>query len=192
VTLQFGYDLRGNRTHVTDALGRLAHFLRSQKERVTHAGISGTLLGVNPLDPAFGYDPLYRLGAATGREHTTGSAPYPWDDVAPYGSGTSDPTSARAYTHTYDLQGNALELQHVTTGGSFTRTYGLEEIDESTTTNRLSALSVGSTTFDYTLDAAGQLVRENTERHHVWDAGGRPRARVLSGLVLSEARSLYS
>ena len=69
-----------------------------------------------------------------------------------------------------------LALQHVATGGSFTRTYGLEEIDEFTTTNRLSTLTVGSTTFDYTFDAAGQLVQENTERHHVWDAGGRLRS----------------
>ena len=103
----------------------------------------------------------------------------------------------RAYeqSYTYDLQGNALELQHVATGGSFTRTYGLETVG-AVETNRLSTLTVGSTTFDYVFDAAGQLVQENTERRHAWDAGGRLRSfRVQvynSGMFVWDEPTVYA
>ncbi len=125
------------------------------------------------LERLFEYDPLYRLTGATGRECKQ-NPNVPWQDQP----GCTDYTQARPYkeSYTYDAVGSLTELRHdyvqdSDTVSSWTRSYGIES-----TSNRLTGMTVGSTTYTHTYDAGGNLIQENTERHHEWDFAGRMRA----------------
>lgn len=156
----YDYDLVGNITALHD--------------RTPESGIPGTLAGIDALDRAFDYDPLYRLLSATGREC---DAPppmppgHPWDD-RPRGV---DPTRTRPYQqqYEYDPVGNLLRLSHIhfpvgNTGSTVHRRFEIEP-----NSNRLRTVTVGSLPFAYAYDDNGNLVQENTERHFGWDHADR-------------------
>ncbi|MEV0220413.1 SpvB/TcaC N-terminal domain-containing protein [Streptomyces sp. NPDC050704] len=161
----YDYDLAGN--------------LLAVRDRAPGSGISGnpaalgvtgpalrTLLGSgDALDRRFGYDPVYRLLSATGREHQTPPAGAPWLD-APRGT---DVTKTQAYTETYgyDRAGNLLTLDHAATGG-FRRTLTL-----AAGSNRPQRMTVGNTPYDYAFDPNGNMVAETTSRHFVWNHADR-------------------
>ena len=117
------------------------------------------------LDRRFTYDPIYRLLTATGRECDAPPAGAPWTD-APR---CSDPTRTRAYTETYryDAVGSMLGLVHRSDGG-FTRDFTLDS-----TSNRLTSLRIGASTYRYTYDANGNLRTETTSRHFDFDHADR-------------------
>jgi RHS repeat-associated protein len=149
----YGYDLVGNLLRVAD--------------RTPGSGMPvgpGASGGPDALDRTFGYDALYRLISATGRQ-TAAAAAQPWIDIpAP-----TDVTLAQPYTETYsyDIVGNLLTLAHQANRG-YTRTYAPEPA-----TNRLATLRIGQTPIPYAYDAAGNLVNEADVRRYEWDPAGR-------------------
>src|SRR5207249_722174 len=117
-------------------------------------------------------DPLYRLLSATGRECDT-PPPTVWDP----GPHCHDVTRTRGYTeeYTYDATGNLNVLKHHLAGGRG-GSLPTRHFDLVPGTNWLAAMIVGSSTNQYQYDLAGNIVRENTERHFEWDHSNRLRA----------------
>jgi RHS repeat-associated protein len=144
----YEYDLVGNITDIHD--------------RTPESGIPNSLFGVDALDRTFDYDPLYRLRSATGREHALGPPDPPWIDTIK----TQDANLTRGYTQTYqyDRVGNITEMQHQASEGNYIRTFAIVP-----NRNQLATLSIGQTTYGYTYDTNGNLIRETTSRHFEWD-----------------------
>lgn len=148
--------------------------------------------GVEPapdrLDRTFGYDPLYRLLSATGREAGAAS-PAPWDPSPR----SSDPTQTRLYarTYEYDPAGNLVRTDDLLPGaGGATLPAVRYELVEGT--NRVASMLVGATAFRHAHDDAGNLVQENEERRFEWDHGNRLRAfEVRSGAAEPSQHAHY-
>jgi RHS repeat-associated protein len=117
------------------------------------------------LDRQFGYDPVYRLVTATGREAGAPPSGDPWHGL-PRGT---DVTLTQPYTedYVYDAVSNLLTLDHRSNSG-FTRTFKLE-----TGSNRLQRMTVGKTPFDYAFDANGHLLGETATRHFAFSHNGQ-------------------
>ncbi|MBO0868544.1 MAG: RHS repeat-associated core domain-containing protein [Micromonosporaceae bacterium] len=164
----YDYDLAGNILTVRDRTPGSG--IRNNPEALGAADpVLSALLGSgDALDRRFGYDPIYRLLSATGREYSSPPAGDPWSDQ-PRGA---DITLAQAYneTYQYDAADNLLSLTHGSTGG-FTRTATIAAGN-----NRLTRMTVGSTPFDYSYDANGNLTAESTSRHFTWDHADRLKA----------------
>lgn len=161
-----GYDLVGNVLALSD--------------RTPGSGLPGA--APDALDRRFGYDPLYRLTSATGREHTT-PLPQLWS-AAPRGT---DVTATSGYTETYayDAVGNMLSLKHRSEGSGWTRTAEL-----AAGSDRLTALTVGQDRYAYTYDACGNVMGETDSRRFTWGArneltGFRVQAGVGGSVSLS-------
>ncbi len=148
----YAYDLVGNMLTLHD--------------RTSESGIPNTPLGIDALDRAFTYEPIYRLFSATGRECDVPPL-LPWDDTPR----CTDLTRTRGYTeqYRYDPVGNIKRLEHQANGG-FTRVFALAP-----QSNRLATMTVGTTVYDYAYDPNGNLVQETTSRHFEWDHGDRMR-----------------
>jgi RHS repeat-associated protein len=149
----YGYDLTGN--------------IVTLRDRTPGSGILGTSGGVDALDRRFGYDPVYRLTSATGRECDAPPAGPPWADIPR----CTDVTRTRAYTesYSYDPMGNLLRLGHHSgAGGGFVRDFEVEA-----DSNRLIRMTASGSPFDYGFDADGNLVAETTSRHFGWDHADR-------------------
>jgi RHS repeat-associated protein len=161
------YDLSGNLLKLHD---------RTPGSGIPNQPNLGQINGLDWLDRAFGYDPLYRLRSATGREWAGPPPTRPWDDAPK----SQDPNLTRSYTESYeyDRAGNLMELRHKAGAGSFTRTFALVDDGASSTpaNNRLRTLTVGSTVFEYTYDPSGNLTGETSSRHFEWDHADRLRA----------------
>jgi hypothetical protein len=120
------------------------------------------------LERRFGYDAVYRLVSATGRECDT-PPDDPWWIGAPR---CADLTRARAYTegYHYDRAGNLLQLTHHNgSGGSRTA------FEHGANDNRLQRVGNGSPV-DYEFDAAGNLRAETSLRHFEWNHANRLKA----------------
>jgi RHS repeat-associated protein len=148
----YQYDLSGNIISISDT--------------TPGCGVAGS----DSLDREFEYDALYRLLSATGRENAN-TASLPWLDT--YRS--ADPTLTRAYaqTYEYDKLGNIQSLQHVATGGNFTRAfnYGSPFLN-----NKLVSIEIGSNTYNFSHDVNGNITSEgDTARHLQYDYADRLR-----------------
>lgn len=128
---------------------------------------SGLPAQPNRLDRSFAYDPIYRLATATGRECAAPPSTDPWQN--PVRCQTVQATQPYAEQYVYDAVGNLTTLRHQS-ANAFTR-----QLPPVTGSNRLQSLTVGGTTFTYDYDACGNLVREGTSRHFVWDHANRLR-----------------
>jgi RHS repeat-associated protein len=120
------------------------------------------------LDRQFGYDPLYRLVSATGRECAV-STPPPWTDIPR----CTDVTRTRAYTESYDYTdaGGLLHLAHlVATAPSSGFARDFVPVPGS---NQLAVMTTGGATYDYHYDQCGNLLTEAGSRHHEWDHANR-------------------
>ena len=140
----YAYDLVGN--------------LLSLHDQTPGSGISPT---PDHLDRAFTYDPLYRLTSATGRECDI-PPPAPWLDIPR----CTDLTKVRAYTetYTYDEVGSLIKLAHQAGTGGFTRSYNIPS-----GSNQVTAMTTGSTTYQYAYDASGNMISETTSRLFEWN-----------------------
>ncbi len=150
------YDLNGN--------------ILGIRERTPECGISNSLLGLHALDRLFSYDPLNRLVEANGgREQGQSPPAFPWIDQPK----TQDATLTRAYAqhYTHDDNGNILELRHIASSGSFTRTFNVQ-----TGNNRLQNLTIGEDLFPYQYDSAGNMVRENGTRNFAYNHSNQMKA----------------
>nr|WP_273944335.1 toxin TcdB middle/N-terminal domain-containing protein [Kutzneria chonburiensis] len=139
----------------------IGHLL-TLRDRTPGAGLPAT---PNALDRQFGYDPAYRLLSATGREQATPPNQDPWIDLPR----SVDPTTTQAYVerYQYDAGGNLTQLVHASAAG-YTRDFTL-----AAGSNRLQRLTVGSTPFDYLLDANGNVRGEGGTRRFGWNHADR-------------------
>ncbi|GIF63985.1 hypothetical protein Ais01nite_20200 [Asanoa ishikariensis] len=144
--LRYTYDPVGNITHIRDEAQQTLYY---DNQVVTP-------------DSDYRYDAVYRLIAASGREHIGQAArPRPgWDEHLPL---PTDGQAMRAYSERYDYDavGNVERLIHRAAGGDWTRTYAYgspSPFDPAVTTNRLTATKVGAGPAElYTYDAHGNM-----------------------------------
>jgi RHS repeat-associated protein len=149
----YQYDLSGNIISISDT--------------TPGCGVAGS----DELVREFEYDALYRLLSATGRENAN-TASLPWLDT--YRS--ADPTLTRAYaqTYEYDKLGNIQSLQHVATGGNFTREFNY---NTPFVNNKLVSIEIGSNTYNFSYDVNGNMTSEgDTARHMEYDWADRLRS----------------
>lgn len=201
------------------------------RDRAPGSGIRNTPLGKHALDRVFAYDALSRLTRATGRESiyvwppAGGSGKRARWDRSPWAQGTAfqppgnatpdaAPDQTRAYTETYayDPAGNLVELHHASTGGAWTRHFGMGGLDPSAWDaawrahatspepwqdppgNRLTHLGDDQPAAPrtHTYDACGNLVRENGSRNFAWSAADQLVAFVVRTKVLTAPPSVVS
>jgi RHS repeat-associated protein len=169
-------------------------------ERVKSCGIRNSAEGPDRLRRRFDYDPVYRLAQATGRACASTGTPRGLDDdprcgflAAGTAMATQDnaPDVVEAYTETYryDPAGNIAGLRYGSASGSWTRTFGLQSLN-----NQLHNLIVGSLTHSFDYDANGNLIQQNVDRHLAWDHADRMasfRVQPTNGPASVQARYLY-
>ncbi|MEU5402911.1 SpvB/TcaC N-terminal domain-containing protein [Streptomyces sp. NPDC005963] len=172
--LGYVYDPSGNVVHVRDDAQQTVFFDNTVVEPHT--------------DHTF--DALYRLVAASGREHI-GSLPTPqptWNDEARrHLTHPHDGAAMRTYTerYSYDEVGNILALVHRAAGGDWTRRYHYAEpsvLEPERHSNRLTSTRVGAGPLEpYAYDAHGNTLTmphlaglewDHKDRLHHVDRGG--------------------
>jgi RHS repeat-associated protein len=168
--LAYEHDLVGNPTKIVDS--------------TPGCGVASGPEGSDKLTREFGYDPLYRLMRATGRECGSIGSPRPLDDAARCGSypaphDPSPPTQANAPNTTrlyveqyeYDPAGNMLRTSHARpplAGNDWVRKHTIGSQG-----NRLDSIEQDGVTTTLGYDASGHLLQQNTERSFGWDHAGR-------------------
>ena len=179
--LAYFYDPAGNITRIRDdADTQNVIFFRNQR--------------VEP-SASYTYDPLYRLIAATGREHLgqTGGGLSPPVQVSNDDSvrtglpqpGDGDAMGTYTETYNYDAIGNILAMAHRVGAGGWTQRYNYSEASQIAATetgNRLSATSLpgdpaaGPFTGAYSHDAHGNMTRMPHLASLAWDEDDRLRS----------------
>lgn len=192
----YGYDQVGNITRID--------------EHTPGCGMTRSPLGPDHLLREFTYDPIYRLLSATGRACTNNAVPRNLADDPTCGffAGNSQaanqnnaPDLTEQYTErfSYDPAGNMLELAYHADSGSWTRRFALGGLPEdqwqAAPNNRLTGLRSGDTRNSFDFDANGNMLRQNTSKHHIWDhadrmIGYRVQAKE-NGPVSVQVRYLY-
>jgi RHS repeat-associated protein len=137
--LSYNFDAMGNVTSVTDAAQESIYFNNAV---------------VNP-SADYVYDAIYKLTAASGREHTgQNKVPGPFDeyrtDLAQPGDGTAMRNYSQQYL--YDAAGNMMQMIHAAGAGSWTRNFSYESLN-----NRLKNSDVGGLTENYVYDTNGNM-----------------------------------
>jgi len=170
----YRYDLAGNITQID--------------EQTPNCGITNSQRGRDRLLRDFSYDPIYRLLSATGRASNTIGVPRPSTDdprggfytggsATPNQDNAPDLTEGYTETFTYDPAGNMLVLSYQSASGNWNRVFGMADLPndrwQEALNNRLTSLQNGSVTQSYQFDANGNLIQQNTERHHTWDHADR-------------------
>ena len=172
--LTYTYDPAGNITHIQDDadIQNVVYF-RNQR--------------VEPSSD-YGYDAIYRLATATGREHLGQTnaqlnPPQQVTDDDGFRTGQLQPGDGNAmgtYTekYQYDPVGNLLALTHAVSSGSWTRRYAYREPSQITaaeTNNRLTStslpgdLAAGPYSATYAHDAHGNMTRMPHLPVMAWD-----------------------
>ena len=159
--LRYTYDPVGNITQIRDLAQQTIFFDNSV---------------VSP-DQLFEYSAVYRLISATGREHASLSQPTHADISFGPQPHPDDPAALRTYEEHYvwDAVGNIVELQHVASGGNFTRQYRYDDDNDS---NRLMSNSApGESTepfsHSYTYDDHGNMTSMPHLAAMEWDHADR-------------------
>ena len=156
------YDPSGNITRLRDEAKQAVYF----NNQVVSA------------DGDYGYDAVYRLIVASGREHI-GQVSRPettWENQGRVGlAHPADGQAMRRYTerYHYDPVGNFQELVHQAGSGSWTRAYAYDEaslLQPGKRSNRLSRTTVGATSVEsYGHDAHGNMTSIPHLSAIVWD-----------------------
>jgi hypothetical protein len=163
------YDLVGNILAISDRAPGSGIPNNPEALNVGDAALAQLLVSGDALNRRFGYDPIYRLLSATGRECDRPPDGEPWQDHPR----CTDLTKSRAYNerYAYDPVGNILRLEHSNEPGGFTRDFIVEA-----TTNRLRRMQIGVDSYDYTFDANGNMRSETTSRHFEWNHADQMKA----------------
>lgn len=160
--LHYTYDPAGNITSIRDDAQPTIYF--NGRVAAPHADYT--------------YDALYRLTAATGREHIgqLGRPHITWNDAArsrlPQ---PGDALAMRPYAelYEYDAVGNFLRLAHQADNGSWTRAHAYDEaslLEPAKQSNRLTSTTVGTDPPEpYRYDAHGNLTRMDHLSLMRWD-----------------------
>ena len=176
--LRYTYDPSGHITHIRDAAHQATFFANA----------------VATPENDYTYDAVYRLIAATGREHI-GQVLAPestWSDEHRVGRAhPQDIQAMRGYTerYTYDLPGNLEELRHEAGGTTWTRTFAHEEaslLEPAHASNRLTRSIVHRDTSVqpadvYAYDPHGNLLRMPHLPHMAWSYADELRTVDLGG-----------
>jgi RHS repeat-associated protein len=164
----YQYDLVGNILRIEDRTPESGILNNPEAAGVTDPQLAQLLAAGDALIRQFEYDPLYRLRFASGRECDLPQEPPPWIDEPR----CVDLTRTRAYSESYqyDPVGNIQQLQHQVNGNNRNRSFALVNGN-----NRLNTVTIGQTVYQYTYDANGNLIQENTARHFEWDYADRMR-----------------
>ena len=185
----YTYDLAGNITRID--------------ERTPHCGVRNGPHGSERLLREFDYDPLYRLLSATGRACRNIGVPRGVADASRCGfyaggaataSQSNAPDLTESYTEhfEYDPAGNMLALHYDAESGQWARRFGMAGFtpaqwraklvpaaatvptDWGQEGNRLTNFgSDENQARNHHFDANGNLIRQNSERHHTWDHADR-------------------
>jgi RHS repeat-associated protein len=167
--LGYDYDLVGNIVAIHDRTPGSGIVNNSEALTVGDPVLAQLLVSGNALNRHFGYDPIYRLLSATGRECDPPPEGDPWEDQPR----CTDFTRATGYTerYRYDANGNMLQLQHRNEPGGFTREFTVE-----TANNQLRRMQIGDADYGYTFDANGNMRSETTSRHFEWNHSDQMKA----------------
>ncbi len=183
----YRYDLAGN--------------IKEIEEKVKNCGILNNPHGRDQLLRKFSYDPVYRLLSATGRASISNGQPPTSDEslAGVYNGGTAAPTQDNApeltehytQTYTYDPAGNMLKMHYSAPSGQWTRRFGMggftpgewqeklstlpagHVVDWGKEGNRLTSVGDENQAPNHHFDANGNLIRQNSEKHHAWDHADR-------------------
>lgn len=156
--LAYAYDPAGNITSIADAAQQTIYF----GNQVVTASADYT------------YDAIYRLIAATGREHI-GQLAQPqtdWEDVPRMNQPLpTDGQAMRNYVenYAYDAVGNFLQMVHRAANGNWTRAYAYDEPHASPTNNRLTGTTIGTLKESYSYDAHGNMMQMPHLPQMSWD-----------------------
>jgi RHS repeat-associated protein len=167
--------------------------------------LAALLAAGDALVRRFEYDPLGRLETATGREAGGATAPRPWADAPAFGFGSgahATPTQDNAAalsalyreTYEYDPAGNLVSLRHEAGSRAWTRRFGMDgstpadwatlwpqHLDGALWTgapsNRMTHAGddLPGAARTHLYDPAGNLLRQNEDRHLAWDHANRLR-----------------
>jgi RHS repeat-associated protein len=156
----YTYDLNGNVLTIKDLVAGSGVVNNPDAGTVQDPRLRALVAAGDALVRRFTYDPTYRLLTATGREHRSPSGD-PWLG----GPRGTDPTATQPYMerYEYDAGGNVRTVEHRGAGG-FTRAYTLGTAD-----NRVHRMTIGTTPYDYSFDANGNIVTEAAVRHFSWN-----------------------
>jgi RHS repeat-associated protein len=187
----YTYDLAGNITTIDERTPRCGFSANSEALLAGDAVLANLLNNGNALMRRFEYDPVYRLTSATGRACRDIGSPRGSDDDprcgyyaggAPTTTQDNAPFLTEGYTerYMYDPAGNMLELFHQPGSGvPWKRVFGMADLPDDrwkdAHNNRLTSLRSGTIipAQSYRFDANGNLIQQNTERHHTWDHADR-------------------
>ena len=137
------------------------------------------------IDPnaAYTYDAIYRLIAASGREHigqTAFAPPPPVGNLRDYpfvglAADPNDVHALRNYTeqYQYDAVGNFEAMIHIASNGNWTRDYHYAEpslIESGKVNNRLSSTTVRAVTDKYAYDVHGNMIQMPHLPTMEWDS----------------------
>lgn len=189
----YRYDLLGNILQLADRTPESGVLNNPDAGGIVEPALAQLLASGNALIRRFSYDPLYRLTAASGREHDRPPDDPPWRDDPK----TTDFTLTRAYTenYRYDALGNLEQLSHLAgPTGSFSRNFTLQPGAALgiAANNRLQRLAVGGEDFDYDYDAAGNMLSETSSRRYQWNSSNQLKGfQVLSGAGTPSVSALY-
>jgi len=189
----YRYDLLGNIFEITDRTPESGVLNNPDAGGIVEPALAQLLASGNALIRRFSYDPLYRLTAASGREHDRPTDDPPWRDDPK----TTDFTLTRAYTenYRYDVLGNLEQLSHLAgPAGSFSRNFTLQlgAVPGIAANNRLQRMSVGGEDFDYAHDAAGNMLSETSSRRYHWNVSNQLKGfEVRAGTGVPSVSALY-
>lgn len=175
--LHYTYDAVGNVTCIRDDAQQTIYFRNTIVEPSS----------------SYTYDPIYRLIAATGREHLSRStrnpvAPGAGDDTHRGFISPGDGNAMGRYleTYSYDKVGNILEMQHIGSdpqNPGWKRTYTYAEqsaLEPGVVGNRLSSTTVGSSIERYgyrgTAGLTGNMTSMSALPTMIWDFADQLRA----------------
>jgi RHS repeat-associated protein len=158
----YDYDLVGNILGIRDRVPGSGILNNPDAAAVTDPVLAKLLSSGDALNRSFGYDPIYRLLSATGRECDRPPDGPAWQDQPR----CTDLTKTRAYVerYAYDAMGNMLSLDHRNGANGSTRAFTV-----ATGSNRLEAMKVGESDYGYGFDANGNMRTEATSRHFEWN-----------------------
>jgi RHS repeat-associated protein len=163
----YDHDLVGNVLAIRDRTPGSGIPNHPDAAAITDPVLRGLIAAGDALNRQFTYDPVYRLRSATGRESAAAPPGDPWA-AGPRGTDVTQ-TQAYAQAYSYDVAGNLTGLVHSARGGinrTFTGTAAGGD-------NRLAQMRLGTTDYDYSYDASGNVLTESTSRQFAWNHADR-------------------
>jgi RHS repeat-associated protein len=202
--LGYAYDLAGNVSAIVEVVPGCG--VMNNAADPANPALTVKLGAGDALVRTFGYDALYRLTRATGREATNIQGLPPWPDgFHPWGfdwgtPAVPNPGNARTLTRTYvetyayDPTGNMMKLWHGSGGSQRTRNFGVAGFTPAqwrakvqawlggatpawgTLGNRLTNFGGDNEGVTHRFDQNGNLIAEFANRAFAWDHADRLRA----------------